>query len=145
MRPILLAMALMLVVPLAPAQQPQTVKVREAIAQVKEVTIKYTDAFNRKDAAGIAALFAENGVMVLPYAFLHNAAITDFYADEFMRGAADMVMNIHETNVDGNAIWAYGEFSHRMQYGKWVAVYERQAGELKVRVMTATILLKSRS
>jgi uncharacterized protein (TIGR02246 family) len=110
------------------------------------LALRYEEAFNRKDAAGLAALFTEDAVQVAPEGlFFGRKAIERRFADLFQQqrltnffGARDQL------NAIGNELWAVGEWwslrstqSGPMQVGGyWSEIYVRDGEAWKIRMST---------
>jgi ketosteroid isomerase-like protein len=113
--------------------------------EVEKIGSAYVDSFNRQDGEGIAALYAAGGMSVNPAG--PRADIAELYKGAFKAG-----FNHEEVTVD--RVWplgtdgalALGEWriTGKNQSGapiatdgRWTAVYVRDAGKLKIRMLSA--------
>jgi len=122
-----------------------TVTVVPAAAQLKsdieKVNAHFAELFNKGDAAGVAALYADDAVVLPPGAGIVKGRM-DIQA--FWQKAAETLGNAQLTTVDvkalsENAIRETGHFSLRTKStppkevtGKYVVVWERIDGEWKL-------------
>jgi hypothetical protein len=76
---------------------------------VREVDMQFTTAFNRQDAAGVAALFAEDGVRVTPQGIIQGRdaiqkdADKRFQVSRLVRCAPDR-SSLRELNLGGRGM-----------------------------------------
>jgi uncharacterized protein (TIGR02246 family) len=140
----------------ATAQQSQSTPTNEAAQKRVEGLIgRYTAAVDNKDAAGVAALFAEDGVLLLavPNTPLSSGrqAIQKFYEGAFKTGLTDLHTTVDDTHTAGDIAWARGSFDEmrgamsqggapERVHGMWSAVYERAGGDYEIKQLTAFIL-----
>ena len=116
------------------------------------ISDKYQASFNQKDAAGVAALFTENGVLIagVPSDQVQSgrAAIVKFYEGAFKRGVGDLHGTVEEAHSSGDVAWARGSFTEmrpamqggtglELAHGMFGAVYEREGGDYKIVQLTA--------
>jgi len=108
------------------------------------LALRYEEAFNRKDAVALAALFTEDAVQVAPEGlFFGRKAIERRFANLFQEqrltnffGARDQLSAI------GNELWAVGEWwsLHPTQSGPvqvggyWSEIYVRDGEAWKIRM-----------
>jgi ketosteroid isomerase-like protein len=113
------------------------------------LTMKYQDAFNRRDSAALAALFTEDAVQVAPEGlFFGRKAIERRFADLFQRqrlsnffGARDQLSAI------GSELWAVGEWWSLLPTqngpvqvgGYWSEIYVRDGEVWKIRLSTFNV------
>jgi ketosteroid isomerase-like protein len=136
----ILGFFLALSLPAAAAEADQNLK-----QEVTKISSAYMESFNKKDAAGIAALYASGGVLV-------NAAgtqsdIAKYYESVFKAGfdhneitvdqawplGADTALAMGDYTISGkNQSGTAMEIS-----GRWTAVDVREGGTLKIRMLTA--------
>ena len=96
------------------AQQKDTVDPQTA-QQIRALRIKFDEAFNRNDAAAVAALYAEDGVWVSLKngAFHGRQAIEKAYA-KYEFGSwhpSNLVGRVDRVMAVGNDVRAYGKWS----------------------------------
>ena len=99
--------AFILLVTGAPRAQPAA----PADSPFAAVGKQYVDAFNRKDAAGVAALYTENAIMVRPAGILRGrAAIQRDREAAINAGAHDLGLRYHDYQITGDAGWSVSEY-----------------------------------
>ena len=84
------------------------------VQQIRAIAIEYANAFNRHDAAGVAALFAEDGVRVSGHGESHGRpAIAKSYAKyEFQDwNCTDLLKRIDRVLPVGNRVIVQGIWS----------------------------------
>lgn len=143
----LAGLAISFVVPTL-AQQKDTADPQIA-QQIETFSMKYDEAFNKNDAAAVAAFFTVDAVQVAPEGlFSGRGAIEKRYADVFQRShPANHSRKVDQLNVVGNAAWAVGEWSTTNQgqngtfqvKGYWSALFVRDGDDWKFRMSTFNI------
>src|SRR5919108_2408241 len=110
--------------------------------QIDALATRYADAANRHDAAAIAALFTEQGVIVSPEGILSGRqAIEKFYRDTFTAAAVSgSAVKTTELHVVGDLAWAVGQWRNNTQQGHWGAVDERRGGAWQLRMLTFNVM-----
>jgi ketosteroid isomerase-like protein len=112
--------------------------------EVVKIAAAHAENFNEQNAAGIAALYAQGATLV-------NAAGVYSSAEENFTTAFKAGFNHQEATVAQVSVLApdvaigMGEFTNSGQgssgalqvHGRWTAVYVRENGELKIRLLTA--------
>ncbi|WP_407174674.1 nuclear transport factor 2 family protein [Bradyrhizobium sp. STM 3562] len=113
--------------------------------EVEKIGSAVAENFNKQDGAGIAALYAAGGALVNPAGPHTN--IAEFYQGLFKAG-----FNHEEIAVDqawplgSDTVLALGEYriTGKNQSGqavelagRWTAVYLREGGKLKIRMVSA--------
>jgi ketosteroid isomerase-like protein len=91
---------------------------QKIVDQVRALATKYVEAYNRRDPAALAALYAEHGRRVTRYGtFYGRPAIEKSYAkyDFQIWHATDMFKRIDRIIAVGNEIHAYGIWSCSFQ------------------------------
>ena len=106
-------------------------------APVAEVRNKYVAAFNAGDAAGVAALFAEDAVSLPDHhaALLGRAAIESYMRDTFAQFTTNITVTPGDTEVVGDIGHEHGAFTVTMtpksggnpmtETGKYLVVLKR--------------------
>jgi ketosteroid isomerase-like protein len=134
----LLTFALSLTAP-AFAQSDQSIK-----AEVDKIAAAHAENYNKQNAAGIAALYVQGATVV-------NAAgvqtvVEDNFKNAFKAGFSHQeVTVIQASSIAPDVAIGHGEFTNTGQgqsgplkvHGRWTAVYVRQDGALKIRLLTA--------
>jgi uncharacterized protein (TIGR02246 family) len=114
MRRILLAAALVAPVaigagtsaPAAEATQPELMQAAEMLGK------GYDDNYNAKNAAGMAALYASDGVLVSPGPVIRGTDnLKTYYQSRFDAGAGGHLTKIAEVHVQGDGGFGIGQFS----------------------------------
>lgn len=76
------------------------------------------DAYNRKDAAALAAFFTQDALYINPFGILRGrAAIREHCETEFKKGIHDLRIHLDSERIRGNTAWTVGEWSARL-HGK---------------------------
>jgi len=85
--------------------------------ELRALTMKYDEAFNKNDAASIAALCTEDAVQVSPQGLIFGRqAIEKKYADLFQQWhPTNLISKVDQVNAIGNDAWKVGEWSCAMQ------------------------------
>jgi uncharacterized protein (TIGR02246 family) len=109
--------------------------------QIDALATRYADAANGHDAAAIAALFTEQGVIVSPEGILSGRqAVERFYRDTFnaatVSGSAIKTTELH---VVGDLAWAVGQWRNDAQQGNWGSVDERRGDAWQLRMLTFNV------
>ena len=111
--------------------------------EVEKISAAHTENFNKQNAAGIAALYAKGATLV-------NAAgvqtsVEANFQNAFKLGFNRQEVNVGEvTSIAPDAAFAIGEYANSGQgqsgplqvRGRWTAVYIRQDGIWKIRLLT---------
>ena len=114
--------------------------------ELEQISAEYAGCFNKRDGAGIAALFAKGGVHINPAG--PRKDIEHFYQPIFEAGVIDHF----ETSLD--EFWLLGSAvaaaigQHRMtgkeqsgspieRLGRWTATYVRVGEKWKIQMLTA--------
>ena len=113
--------------------------------ELKKIGSAYVESFNRQDAAGIAALYADGGMHINPAR--PRTDIEQFYQAIFKAGFDHQDVSLDEAWPLGtDAALAIGQYriAGKDQSGTpierggfWTATYVREGGELKIRMQTA--------
>jgi uncharacterized protein (TIGR02246 family) len=133
---------------------PQIVQQRDLLGDAKAVDafgalgLKLDEAYNKNDAAGVAALFTEDGVLLAPDGmFSGRQDIEKRYADTFQRSPISDFNSRRERrylNAIDNAIWSAGQWAATLQgqngpefaWGYWSAIYLREGDVWKIRMLS---------
>src|SRR3954452_4716239 len=118
---------------------------QDACQQLVDFNQAQMVAFNKKDAAAVAALYTEDAVFVTEGPILNGrAAIEKFYADGIKGGDSNLVINIVESRIMGDGAWAIGDWnvvsSQGPVHGNWVTLFVRDRGAWKMRVDTFNVI-----
>ncbi len=111
------------------------IAVRNAI---EEGSAKWTEAYNRGDAAGVAALYTEDAKAMPPNGEMVNGrrGIQDLWNGLMQMGVKDVKLNTVDVGGSGNTAYEIGNYSLTIQpegqaamtdSGKYVVVWKRQA------------------
>jgi len=120
----------------------------EAQAAVEAFAANYIKLYNTKDAAGIEALFADDGLEVPPLPMVTGRANIEALCKSILdRGAKDLHYDIKYVQTNGELVYAVGEFTVNLPrpdgaglqpiQGNFVNVYQwddSSAGKLKYKV-----------
>ena len=110
--------------------------------EVEKISSANSESFNRQDAAGIAALYADGGVHINPAG--PRTDIEQFYQGVFKAGFDHQEVSVDEAWALGaDAALAIGQYriSGRdpsgtlpQRGGYWTATYVREGGKWKIRM-----------
>ena len=137
--------------PIATAQQTATkTEPQDARQAIEAIAKEYDEYFIKQDAEGIASLYEQTGVEVLPGPTLRGqAAIREFYQGLFKAGFNGHTGAIHEVQpIGANMAWAVGEWgitgtgpngAKLQNGGKLGGVYEQNGGDWKIVMMTVNV------
>jgi len=113
--------------------------------EIEKIGSVYTESFNRRDAAGIAALYASGGVHINPAG--PRTDIEALYQSIFKAGFDRQESNIDEAWPLGpDTALAIGQYrisgidpsgTPIQRGGYWTATYVRVGGKWKIRMQTA--------
>ena len=131
----------------APAQQQVDQNTRQ---QIEQIIAAYHDAWNKQDAAGVAALYTSDGVFVgsdVKAVSNGPAEIAEHYKDVFKRGTThhDSATIDQMMPLGNNAVMLVGEYHLSGQGqsgpikadGHYTAVDVLEGGAWKIRLLTA--------
>ena len=112
--------------------------------EVSKIVLSYIDCYTKQDPACIAALFTKDGIFINP-AGKHNVATV--YAGTFKAGFNKLNSAVEEVwQVDNDTPAAMGKFhisgkndkgNSLNASGTWTAVYVKEDGKWKTRMLTA--------
>lgn len=127
---------------------------KEARLAVEAFIAKYLERYNKKDAAGVAALYAEDGVLVPPGPMVTGKAnIEKAWRATFDAGRTGIRYDTQQVQAEGNIVWSTGQFSVmspeengtlQERRGNFVNIYEWDRDELKFRVHSFSFLPRQR-
>jgi ketosteroid isomerase-like protein len=112
-------------------------------AEVEKIAAAHAENFNKQNAAGIAALYAQGGKQVNA-AGVHTS-IEEVYQNAFKLGFNRQEVTVGEvSSIAPDVALGIGEFANSGQgkdgalavRGRWTAVYTRENGVLKIRLLT---------
>jgi uncharacterized protein (TIGR02246 family) len=114
--------------------------------EIQSFGFKYMDNLEKQDAAGVAGLYTKDGILMSSTAVaLGPQAIEQFYQNEFKMGPLRRQSTLDEVSPLGSdAVIGRGEFhvtgqgrnSGTNADGHWAAVYVREGGTWKIRLLT---------
>jgi uncharacterized protein (TIGR02246 family) len=99
------------------AQQKDTVDPKIA-QQIRALAMKYDEAFNKNDAAALAAFYTEDGMLVTPHGTFHGrqAIEKDYAKHSFQQWQAiNQVTKVDRIIAVGNEV---------RSIGKWIVIFE---------------------
>jgi uncharacterized protein (TIGR02246 family) len=130
------------------AQQRDLLGDVKALGEFDALWMKEEEAFNKNDAGAVAALFAEDAVLVTPDGwFFGRQAIEKRYADTFQQWPITTFSGQHcRLNAIDNAAWSVGEYWSTLQSqtgpmfvrAYWSAIYVREGDAWKIRMLTVS-------
>ena len=117
--------------------QPSTGGVRNAIVAVNE---KFVAAFERGDAAGIAALYGKDGQVLPPNneSISGKRAIETFWQGVMSMGIKSATLETVELDDGGDIAFEVGKYTllgeerQEVDTGKYVVVWKQEAGQWKL-------------
>jgi len=118
------------------------------IDEFGDIHRKLDEAYNKNDAAAVAALFTEDALFVAPDGmFTGRQEIEDKHADKFKRSPITTfnsgLQRGHPNPID-TAVWQAGKWTSTFQSqaeplsasGFWTAIYVHEGQALKIRMLT---------
>ena len=129
-------------------QQRDLLGVAKALDEFGELHQELDEAYNKNDAAAVAALFTKDALLVAPDGmFSGRQAIEKRYADTFQRSPIISFNTSRERrylNAIDNAVWSAGQWFGTFQsqtgpvfaVGYWSAIYVREGDAWKIRMLT---------
>jgi ketosteroid isomerase-like protein len=130
------------------AQQRDLLGVPKALAEFGELHQALDEAYNKNDAAAVAAFFTEDALLVEPEGmFSGRQNIERRYADTFQRSpiiSFNCSFERNYLNAIDNAVWGAGQWTSTFQsqtgsvfaFGYWSAIFVREGDTWKIRVWT---------
>ena len=111
--------------------------------EVEKIGAAYTEAIAKHDAAAVAALYVKDPIWISP-AGEAKADVKATYEENFKNGENKIVIRISNVWPQGDAALANGDVD--VTYNNdapvpayWSAVYVREGGQLKIRMLTVGI------
>ena len=97
----------------------------------------YEAAYNRQDAAGIAALYSDDAVEMRPQGIQEGrVALEKEYQGQFQAGCRDLALSIKDYRTSGDIGWAIGGWTAKCGgnplHGLWSNVTVRDGGKLRI-------------
>ena len=131
------------------AQQRDLIGDAKALDEFGVLATKQSEAFTNKDAAAVAALFTEDGVLVAPDGmFSGRQAIEKRYEGTFQRWPLTLFNDLRDCHLKAidNAVWSFGEWGGTLQdqtgpvfvKGYFSSIYVREGDAWKIRMLTLT-------
>lgn len=110
----------------------------------RDVHVQFTAAFNRQDAAGIAALFADNGLRVTPQGIIQGREAIQKDSDKrFQMRFHDLSVTPLTARALGDSVWEAGEWTMKMGdqriRGYFAMTLVREGNRFKIRDDTFNI------
>jgi uncharacterized protein (TIGR02246 family) len=104
----------------------------------REVHVQFTTAFNRQDAAGLAALFSEDGIRVTPQGIIQGRdAIQKDLDKRFQSGFHDLSITPLIVRTLNALIWETGEWTMKIGdqpvRGYFATTLVREGNSFKIR------------
>ena len=142
---LVLTLAVSFLVSCATTPPPPQDTTAEDMNAIKAASEQFVDAFNRGDAAALAALFTEEGYLLPPNSpmIVGSAAIQAHFQAVLDAGVGDLQATTIELHVSGDMGHDVGKYTLTIQpeegeaisdNGKFVTVWKRQNGTWKIDV-----------
>jgi ketosteroid isomerase-like protein len=137
-RSILCIAALAMMVVAGPAQAAEPVAGELAAAGQL-----FADAFNRKDAAAVAALYTDDAVIIRQNGIVRGRDAIHKDREAAVKAGHDLKLRYHASRIEGNSAWSFAEFEVRgrgkdgadiLRHGYSTTVWVRDAGKWKIQV-----------
>ena len=135
----------------APALAAGDVTESELMRAATELGRQYDANYNGKNPAGMAALYAPDGVLLSPSGSIVRGreALTTYYGDRFASGARSHAIKVVEVHVQGDGGYGVAQFSvsapgangglHEVA-GRIVAIYQRDPDGWHMRLLEASVV-----
>ena len=117
----------------------------DAKKQLDQFVSLYVESFNKQDAAGLAALYAEGGILVNPTGPQPN--LVKYYETAFKAGINRVEVSVDQAwSLGSETLLGIGKYrvTGKDQSGApiespglWTATYVREGGKLKIRMLNA--------
>lgn len=145
MKSVAIAWGAATVIALAVPASAQPSGAADSKGMVTDLARKWQDAYNRKDAAGIAALYTNTGVYVVGDGILEgHAAIQKQIEEQLRKGGHNLTISTTRTGIAGGAVWGVGEWSAQFgdapsSHGFWSNVFVRDGKVWKIQMNGITM------
>ena len=126
------------------AQQTSAASRPDARQAVEAFVAKYLDTYNRKAAAGVAALYTEDGLLVPPGPITTGRQnIEKAWRAVFDAGRTGLRYDVQQVQAEGNIVWSVGRFTVmapdesgalQERQGNFANIYQWEGDGLKFRV-----------
>jgi uncharacterized protein (TIGR02246 family) len=153
LRSFVLAVSLVILATSATAQQASTASQPDVRQEVEAFVGRYLDAYNKKDAAAVASLYAENGILVPPGPMVTGKPnIEKAWRAVFDAGRTGLRYETREVHPEGDVVWSIGQFTVmspeqggilQERRGNFVNLYQKEGNDLKFRVHAFNFLPSS--
>jgi uncharacterized protein (TIGR02246 family) len=118
---------------------------RQDVRQAVETFVtKYLEIYNKKDAAGLAALYTDDGLLVPPGPITTGRQnIEKAWRAVFDAGRTGLHYDTQQVQAEGNIVWSVGQFTVmapdesgvlQERQGNFVNIYQWEGDGLKFRV-----------
>lgn len=115
----------------------------EAEKAVAALVATYIEKYNNKDAAGVAALYAEDGILVPPGPVVSGKAnIEKAWQASFDAGRTGIRYDIKQVHAEGNIVLVVGQFTVKVPEGG--SLQDRPGNFVNVYQWDGSALLTSR-
>jgi uncharacterized protein (TIGR02246 family) len=121
----------------------------KALDEFMALRMKVGEAYNKNDAAALAALFTEDAIYVAPEGVFGGQlggrqAIEKAFVDVFQRHPTNFISEANQLNAIGNDAWAVGQWWCTLESqngavfarGYWSALYLREGDAWKILMLT---------
>jgi uncharacterized protein (TIGR02246 family) len=122
---------------------------QELMQAAEKLAQQYDTNYNGKNAAGMAALYAPDGVLISPGPIVRGADnLKPYYQSRFDAGAAEHATTISEVHVQGDGGYGIGQFKvtvptpsgeRREIKGNLGTVYQKGADGWHLRLVVASV------
>jgi uncharacterized protein (TIGR02246 family) len=122
----------------------------ELLQAATKLARQYDERYDARDPAGMASLYASDGVLVSPAGPIIRGreALKTYYAKRFASGAKGHAINVLEVHLQGNAGYALSEFSVttpqangelRQLHGTIVSIYQQDPDGWHLRLVIPSV------
>ena len=134
--------------PATAAQKANSASEQAFRQSIETICRQWEAAIAKQDPTEVAALFTEDGIFVTPVGVLRDRQqIKTYYEGAFKQGWNNEVVKLDETHLDGDAAWAFGEYTLSGQgpsgalsrAGRWSMVFEHESDGWKIRLLIANV------
>ena len=102
--------------------------VMSELTKIDGIWRRYAEAYRRADAAGCAAIFTQDCLLMSPYGPVAEGrtAVAAQHAEWLGEGGADKVLEVVRSDQVGDLAWALVRFSEEGESGSSLNVMQRQ-------------------